>query len=78
MTTPSEPDAPPPDGGGPRPAGFLQVLAAVFWSFFGIRNKVAGERDLVSIKPLHLIVAAVLAAAILVATLVLLVSYITR
>ena len=75
----SDPHAPPPDGGaGPRPAGFLQVLGAVFSSFFGIRRKAAGERDMVNIKPLHLIVAAVLGAAILVGTLVLLVSYITR
>jgi len=33
---------------------------------------------MVSIKPLHVIVAGVLGAAVLVATLVLLVSYITR
>jgi hypothetical protein len=76
---PSEPHAPPPDNGtGPRPAGFLQVLGAVFSAFFGIRKKAAGERDMVSIKPLHVIVAGVLGAAVLVATLVLLVSYITR
>ena len=76
--TPSDPHAPPPDGTGPRPAGFLQVLGAVLSGFFGVRKKAAGERDMVSIKPLHVIVAGVLAAAVLVATLVLLVSYITR
>ena len=77
--TPSDPHAPPPEGSaGPRPAGFLQVLGAVFASFFGIRTKAAGERDMVSIKALHVIVAGVLGAAVLVATLVLLVSYITR
>ena len=77
--TPSDPHAPPPDGdAGPSQAGFLQVLGAVFSSFFGIRKKAAGERDMVSIKPLHVIVAGVLGAAILVAVLVLLVSYITR
>ncbi|HEV8255672.1 MAG TPA: DUF2970 domain-containing protein [Casimicrobiaceae bacterium] len=76
---PEDPDAPLPNGGtGPRPAGFLQVLGAVFSSFFGVRKKAAGERDMVSIKPLHVIVAGVLAAAVLVAMLVLLVSYITR
>ena len=77
--TPSDPDAPPPDGGaGPRQAGFLQVLGAVFSSFFGIRKKAAGERDMVSIKPLHVIVAGVLGAAILVALLVTLVTLVTR
>ncbi|MDQ2964182.1 MAG: DUF2970 domain-containing protein [Pseudomonadota bacterium] len=77
--TPSDPHAPPPGGGdSPRQAGFLQVLGAVFSSFLGIRKKAAGERDMVSIKPLHVIVAGVLGAAVLVATLVLLVSYITH
>jgi len=61
-----------------RQAGFLQVLGAVFSSFFGVRKKAAGERDMVSIKPVHVIVAGVLGAAILVATLVTLVSFITR
>ena len=76
---PSDPHAPPPDGGaGRRPAGFLQVLGAVFSSFFGIRKKAAGEHDMVSIKPLHVIVAGVLGAAILVALLVTLVTLITR
>jgi hypothetical protein len=77
--TPSDPHAPPPDGGaGPRSAGFLQVLGAVFSSFLGIRKKAAGERDMVSIKPLHVIIAGLVGAAVLVTTLVLLVSYITR
>jgi hypothetical protein len=77
--TPSDPHAPPPhSGASPSPAGFLQVLGAVFSSFFGIRKKAAGENDMVSIKPLHVIVAGVLGAAVLVVTLVLLVSYITR
>ena len=76
----SDPHAPPPpdDGTGSRQARFLQVLGAVFSSFFGIRKKSAGERDMVSIKPLHLIVAALLGATFLVTTLLLLVSYITR
>jgi DUF2970 family protein len=70
----------PPSGGAPepRPAGFLQVLGAVFSSFFGIRKRAAGERDMVTIKPVHVIVAGLLGAAILVVTVVLLVSYVTR
>jgi hypothetical protein len=72
-------DEPPPgDRSGARPASFLQVLGAVFSSFFGVRKRSAGERDMVSIKPVHVIVAGVLGAAILVATLVMLVSLITR
>jgi len=77
--TPSDPHAPPPhSGASPSPAGFLQVLGAVFSSFFGIRKKAAGERDMVSIKPLHVIAAGLLGAAILVALLVTLVTLITR
>jgi hypothetical protein len=62
----------------PRPAGFLRVLGAVFSSFLGIRKKAAGERDMVTIKPAHIIIAGVLGAAILVAALVVLVSFVTR
>jgi hypothetical protein len=77
--TPSDPDTPPQgDTPGPRSAGFLQVLGAVFWSFFGVRKRAAGERDMVTIKPLHVIVAALLAAAAIVATMLTLVTLITR
>jgi DUF2970 family protein len=62
----------------PRTAGFLQVLGAVFSSFFGVRKRASGERDIVSIKPVHIIVAGVLGAAILVAVLATLVHFITR
>ena len=77
--TPSDPDTPPRDGDpAPRAAGFVQVLGAVFWSFFGIRKRAAGERDMVTIKPLHVILAAVFAAAVLVAAVLALVTIITR
>lgn len=61
-----------------RAAGFLQVVGAVFWSFFGVRRKAAGERDMVSIKPAHVVVAGLLGAAIFVAMLIVLVRFITR
>jgi hypothetical protein len=73
------PQGPPSaDRPGPRAAGFLQVLGAVFSSFFGIRKRAAGERDMVTIKPLHVIVAGVLGAAILIGLMVTLVSFVTR
>ena len=76
---PSDPDTPPRnDEPAPRSASFLQVLGAVFWSFLGIRKRASGERDMVTIKPLHVIVAGVLAAAAIVAALAVLVTIITR
>ncbi len=62
----------------PTNAGFLRVLAAVFSSFLGIRRKASGERDMVTIKPIHVIVAGLLGAAVFVAILVTLVTMITR
>ncbi len=53
-------------------------MVAVFWSFLGIRRKASGERDAGTIKPAHVVVAGLLGAAIFVAILVALVSFITR
>ncbi|HXX84875.1 MAG TPA: DUF2970 domain-containing protein [Casimicrobiaceae bacterium] len=75
----NEPDLPPqPSGEMPKQAGFLRVLGAVFAAFLGIRKRSSGERDEVTIKALHVIVAGVLSAAVLVALLVLLVRSIAR
>ena len=62
----------------PPRGGFFRVLAAVFASFLGIRKKTAGERDATSIKPLHVIVAGLLGAAILVFVVLILVRFITH
>jgi hypothetical protein len=56
----------------------LRVVGAVFSSFLGIRRKASGERDMVTIKPVHVIIAGLLGAAIFVALLILLVTMITR
>jgi hypothetical protein len=62
----------------PPPAGFLRVLLAVFSSFFGVRKRAAGEHDMVTIKPVHVIIAGVLGAAILVGLVVTLVRVVTH
>ena len=77
------PDAPSPQSSPPPPdadrqAGFAQVVGAVFWSFLGIRRRASGERDMVTIKPLHVVIAGVLGAAICVFVLIALVTIITR
>jgi hypothetical protein len=74
-------DPAPPDPSHPKrsPASdFLIVLGAVFASFLGIRKRASGEQDMQRIKPQHVIVAGVLGAALFVAALIALVTYITR
>ena len=62
----------------PPRAGFFRVLGAVFASFLGIRKKAAGERDAMSIKPVHVILAGLLGAAIFATTVFMLVRFITH
>ena len=73
-------DSDPPPAGDPRAprASFLRVFAAVFASFLGIRKKAAGERDAVTIKPIHVILAGFLGAVILVVAVFTLVWIVTH
>jgi hypothetical protein len=76
---PPPPDpAPPGPSRAPRPATLGEILGAVFWSFFGVRKGEAMRRDTVTIKPHQVIIVGVLCAAVLVATLLILVRLITR
>ena len=61
----------------PRRAGPLDVAKAVFWSFLGIRKRAALEQDLVTLKPLQVIIAGIIGAAILVFSIVMLVRFVT-
>jgi hypothetical protein len=60
----------------PKAASPLQVAKAVFWSFLGIRRRTEYESDLVRLKPVQVIVAGLIGAAIFVLSLVLLVRFI--
>ncbi len=60
-----------------RKATPLQVAKAVLSAFIGIRKRAAHEQDAVTLSPLQVIVAGVIAAAIFVLSLVMLVRYIT-
>ena len=75
-----DPDPYPPRVGDPDAprTGFLRALGAVFASFLGIRKKAAGERDAMSIKPWHFIIAGLLGAAILATAVLTLVRFITH
>ena len=59
-------------------ATLAQVVGAVLWSFFGVRKGKAMQRDTVTIRPHQVIIAGILIAAALVATLLILVRIITR
>ena len=61
----------------PRKATPLQVAKAVLSAFIGIRRRAAHEHDAVTLSPVQVIVAGVIAAAILVLSLVMLVRTIT-
>jgi hypothetical protein len=71
---------PPPGESAPPPAraSLLQVLAAVFWSFFGVRKGKAMQHDAVRIKPVQVIAVGVVLAAVFVLTLIVLVRTIIR
>jgi hypothetical protein len=73
-------DAPPPDHDAPeaRPATLRQIVNAVLWSFFGVRRGDAMRRDLVTIRPLQVVIVAIVIAAALVITLLVVVRLITR
>jgi hypothetical protein len=59
-----------------RKGSFLQTVKAVAWAFFGVRRKAEYERDVGHLNPVHLIIAALVAAALFVIVLVVLIRYI--
>ncbi len=75
MTAPDDlpPDEPPPSA---RKAAFGETIRAVAWSFFGIRRSADHEQDVKHLNPIHLVIAAVLGAALFVLALVLLVHFV--
>jgi hypothetical protein len=78
------PEAPPPapahtsPPAEPKPATFMQVAGAVFWSFFGVRKGRHMQQDTVTIKPLHVVIVGLLSGLAFVLALVALVTFITR
>ena len=79
MSEPVGPKGEPADsaGEGARNASPLQVMRAVLWSFIGIRKKSGYEDDVARIRPVQVIVAGIIGAAIFVTCLVLLVKFLT-
>ena len=58
-------------------ASGLQVMKAVMWSFIGIRKRSSYENDVAKIKPAQAIIAGIIGAALFVAVLVTLVTFLT-
>ena len=56
-----------------RSAGPLQIAAAVFWGFFGVRKRRNLEEDVTTIKPHHIVIAGVIGAVLFVLTLIVIV-----
>ena len=73
MTTPEPPEESPIA----RKAHFGQTFRAVAWSFLGIRRSADHEQDVKKLNPIHVVIAAVLGAAIFVVFLVVLVHVVT-
>ena len=55
-----------------RKANFGQTFRAVAWSFLGIRRSADHEQDVKKLNPIHVVIAAVLGAAVFVVFLVVL------
>ncbi|KGD41053.1 hypothetical protein DP44_3497 [Burkholderia pseudomallei] len=52
---------------------FVQTIKAVMWSFFGVRKRRDLEADATELNPLHVLIAALIGAALFVGVLVLIV-----
>ena len=71
--------SPPPGGlkeAVQRPASLLQTFKAVAWSFFGIRRSAGHADDVQKLNPVHLVIAAIVSAALFVVALLLLVRWV--
>jgi len=68
----------PPERATRRPATLVRTFKAVLWSFFGVRRGSDYEHDAQDLNPVHVIIAAVVAAALFVATLLLVVHVVLK
>jgi len=57
-----------------RKASFGATMKAVFWSFFGVRKGRDHARDVATLNPVHIIIAALIGVAIFIGVLVALVN----
>jgi Protein of unknown function (DUF2970) len=65
-----------PESPTARKANIGQTFRAVAWSFFGIRKSADHAQDVEKLNPIHVVIAAVIGAAVFVLVLVLLVHFV--
>lgn len=58
---------------GGSKGSFIKTMKAVMWSFFGVRKRRDLEADAAQLNPVHVILAALLGAAIFIGVLILVV-----
>ncbi|HEX2540841.1 MAG TPA: DUF2970 domain-containing protein [Caldimonas sp.] len=61
-----------------RKGSFLRTFRAIAWSFFGVRKSSDLERDVSELNPIHVVIAGIVAAAVFVAALIGLVTWVIR
>ncbi|MBX9715380.1 MAG: DUF2970 domain-containing protein [Burkholderiaceae bacterium] len=59
-----------------RSGSFLQTMRAVGWSFFGVRKSADYEKDVSQLNPVHVVIAGVLGALVLIAVLATVVNWV--
>ena len=59
-----------------RKGSFLRTLQAVAWSFFGVRKGSDLEKDVSQLNPVHVIIAGVFGALLLIVVLLLVVNWV--
>ncbi len=59
-----------------RKGSFLQTMRAVAWSFFGVRKASDYEKDVSELNPVHVVIAGVLGALVLIAVLATVVNWV--
>ncbi len=59
-----------------RKGSFAQTSKAVAWSFFGVRKSADHAQDVSRLNPVHLVIAAVIGAALFAGALLLLINWV--
>lgn len=58
----------------PSKTSFIATLAAIAWSFIGLRRKKDFDKDVTGLNPVYVIIAALIGVAIFIATLLVIVN----